>query len=94
MDIVQDRKTSLRRLIYRRLFKKVGLERKRASAPIPRYVLWMEALYPEMREKRQSLFLYPDPVQRSCLSEPFPNKPLEGRGFSEEAFLPLFGSLT
>ena len=54
----------------------------------------MEALYPKMREKRQSLFLFPDPVQRSCLSEPFPNKPLEGRGFSEEVFLPLFGSLT
>ena len=79
--------------LYGRLSRKSGLDGNWQVAPNSWYVLWMEALYPEMREKRQSLFLFPDPVQRSCLSEPFPNKPLEGRGFSEEAFHPLFGLL-
>ncbi|MGB4407567.1 MAG: hypothetical protein WBI82_11965 [Sphaerochaeta sp.] len=79
--------------LYGRLSRKSELNENGQAAPIPRYAFWMEALYPQMREKRQSLFLFPDPVRRSCLSEPFPNKPLEGRGFSEEAFHPLLGLL-
>jgi hypothetical protein len=39
------------------------------------------------------LFLFPALVPGSCLSEPFPNKPLEVRVFSKEAILPLFGLL-
>lgn len=72
----------------------VTLFKNGKAIPIPWNAPWMDALYPKMLERRPSLSLYPDPVQRSCLSRPLPNKPLEGRGLSEQAFHPLFGLLT